>query len=248
MNQGPCIQVGKGGVGESGSSVMLTHNVVSPIEKLVKFQNSSTSLCPNTGVAAMIVINGSSITSGNLTAAGSFIQATVQSGDSIVVIAHTVPLFNGVSCVRLGEAELSLQECDLVTNALPTPQPLAPPEAMPGIGSAGQTINCNGVATRNWNAFIDEQPSESRRLIVAGVVTVPNPGVEAELEMREPPGINPRIQSLNLRLIQLPGLWPQVEVCKQARFEHVLTTEQFDAAEIFCGDQVIAQPPVHVVQ
>jgi hypothetical protein len=111
---GACVAVAKGGVGESGASLRLVHKVEAKLQKLMVLRNVESSLCPDTGAVAMLVVNGQLVAQGNIT--GSSIQTpdTVKSGDIVVAIVHTFPLFNGVMCVRLGELNVVLEECDLV--------------------------------------------------------------------------------------------------------------------------------------
>ena len=112
---GPCTTVSKGGIGESGASTILIHPVSAPIAKMMVLRTTQTSLCGNTGAIGVLVVNGDPVAHGNITAAGSSIQAEVQHGDTVVAIVHTVPLFNEIVCIRLGELHIELQECDLVT-------------------------------------------------------------------------------------------------------------------------------------
>jgi hypothetical protein len=113
---GACIAVAKGGVGESGASSFLLHKVTAKIQKLMVLKNVKSSLCPNTGAVGMLVVNGNPVAQGNLTKVGSSIQTpgTVKSGDVVVAIVHTVPNFKQIVCIRLGELNVELRECDLV--------------------------------------------------------------------------------------------------------------------------------------
>ncbi len=110
----PCVQVGKGGVGESGASSILVHQVTGKTSKLAVVRTLETSLCGNTGAVAVLVVNGVSAAHGNITAKGSSIQAEAKPGDWVVAIVHTVPLFNNIMCVRLGELYFGLDQCHLV--------------------------------------------------------------------------------------------------------------------------------------
>ena len=111
---GPCTAVGHGGVGESGASTLILHQVTGRIQKLMVLRNTETSLCPNTGAIAVLVVNGKPKAYGNITAQGSSIQTTANPGDRVAAIVHTVPLFNEIVCVRLGELTVRLDQCDLV--------------------------------------------------------------------------------------------------------------------------------------
>ena len=110
-----CIAVAKGGVGESGASSFLFHKLDAKIQKIMVLRNVESSLCPNTGAVAMLVVNGKPVAQGDITKVGSSIQTdTVGAGDVVVAIVHTVPLFNEIVCIRLGELSVVLDECDLV--------------------------------------------------------------------------------------------------------------------------------------
>src|SRR5690242_2561928 len=111
---GPCIAVGKGGVGESGDSTFISHQVTGNIQKLMVLRTTETNLCPNTGAVAVLVVNGDPRAHGNITDQGSSIQTTANPGEWVAAIVHTVPLFNGIACVRLGELSVQLDQCDLV--------------------------------------------------------------------------------------------------------------------------------------
>jgi hypothetical protein len=111
---GPCIAVGKGGVGESGASTFIAHQVTGEIQKLMVLRTTETSLCPNTGAVAVLVVNGIPRAYGNITAQGSSIQTTADPGEWVAAIVHTVPLFNEIVCKRLGELKVQLDQCDLV--------------------------------------------------------------------------------------------------------------------------------------
>ena len=111
-----CVAVVKGGVGESGASSFLLHKVVAKIQKIMVLRNVDSSLCPNTGAVGMLAVNGKPVAQDDITKVGSSIQTpdTVRPGDVVVAIVHTVPLFNEIVCIRLGELSVVLDECDLV--------------------------------------------------------------------------------------------------------------------------------------
>ena len=111
---GPCIAVGHGGVGESGASTFIAHQVTGTIQKLMVLRTTETSLCGNTGAVAVLVVNGIPRAHGNITAQGSSIQTTANPGEWVAAIVHTVPLFNDIVCKRLGELSVRLDQCDLV--------------------------------------------------------------------------------------------------------------------------------------
>jgi hypothetical protein len=111
---GPCIAVGQGGVGESGASSLILYQVTGKIQKLMVLRTTETSLCPNTGAVAVLIVNGIPKAYGNITDEGSSIQTTADPGEWVAAIVHTVPLFNEIACIRLGELSVRLDQCDLV--------------------------------------------------------------------------------------------------------------------------------------
>lgn len=114
ITAGACVVVAKGGVGESGASSQLIHKVEDKIAKLMVLKRTESSLCPNTGAVGILIVNGIPTAFGDLTQPESSIQTEAQPGDDIVAIIHTVPLFNEIFCIRLGELNVVLNECDLV--------------------------------------------------------------------------------------------------------------------------------------
>ena len=227
-----CKVVAKGGVGESGASSFLLHTVGGPISKIIVLRNVNTSLCPNTGAVGLLVVNGLPVASGELSAAGSAIQAEAASGAHVAAIVHTVPLFNRVVCIRLGELSVTLEECDLVTLSEKADRPPGVLQVVP--------------ATRDWYAWNDTMPPKPNTFHVVGEVQVPNPGVDVLLVPRTPQGINPKILLLNLILVQRSGLWPHLVVWKRAHYEKV--NADYESVQIFSGDEVIADVPVEIVR
>ena len=200
---------------------------------MIVLRTVGSSLCPNTGAVGLISVNGVPTSSGSLTAKGNLIQTEAEPGDHVAAIIHAVPLFNGISCVRLGELEVHLEECDLVSFASK-------------LDRAEGVLNRPPLATRDWYAWNDHMPPPPDVFHVVGEVQVPNPGVDVLLVPKMPQGINPRILLLDLILVQRPGLWIQIPVWKPARYEKVKVA--YTGVEIFCGSQSIAIISVDDVQ
>ena len=114
-DSGACTSVARGGVGESGASALLIHSIKGPHSKMIVLRNVESSLCPNTWALASLFVNGTPMASGNISTEGSSIQVEVSSGGNVAALIQAVPNFNRVSCVRLGEASINLEECDLVS-------------------------------------------------------------------------------------------------------------------------------------
>jgi hypothetical protein len=110
---GLCTVVGKGGVGESGPSSLVHHQVTGKREIVMVVRNTNSSLCPNTGAVAVLIVNGQAAATGMIDDKKSSIQASAKPGDHVVALVHAIPLFNGIACIRLGELEFTLEQCDL---------------------------------------------------------------------------------------------------------------------------------------
>jgi len=96
--------------------------------------------------------------------------------------------------------------------------------------------------TDRWYAWNNMMPPGPPTFHIIGDVEVPNPGVDAYLCERVPPGFNPAIILLDLVLIQRPGLWPQMVVHRFVHFEK--SGIRYDQAEVFSGGTLIAKVPV----
>ena len=112
-DKGLCKVVSKAAVGEPGMNSRLHHEVDGDREVVMVIRNVDSSLCGNTGVVAMLVVNGKPISHGDITRSKSSIQASARPGDHMFAIVHTVDLFNNIKCVRLGELKFTLEQCDL---------------------------------------------------------------------------------------------------------------------------------------
>jgi hypothetical protein len=238
---GACFTVAKGGVGESGASSFITHKIAGQTSKIIVLRTVDSSLCPNTGVVALLVVNGIHFTSGRITAKGSTLQTDAKPGDQVTVIVHTIPLFNEVMCIRLGELDFILEECQLEVAAEGQPGPASHLATSPPTGPlSGRSVST--ASTRDWYAWNNVMPPGPNQFHIVGEVEVPNPGVDVLLVPRTPQGINPRVLLLDLHLIQRPGLWPQIVVWKHASYKKVNAT--YDKVQVFSGIQVIADVPV----
>ncbi len=116
---------------------------------------------------------------------------------------------------------------------------------------ADETAIIDAKEHRSWYAWENFQPPGPRKLYVVGDVAVPNPGVEASLVEKYPQGFNPTILFLELILVQRPGIWPQVVVAKQVRFEKLTQgiPYRYRSVEVFSGGggQPIVAIPVDEV-
>ena len=109
-----CITVDKGSVGELGASLMFSHKNTSNISKMMVLRRAGSSLCPNTDVIATFSVDGKPVASGSLVSSPA-IQSELQPGETLTAVAILVDLNNGIVCIRLGNLDLVLDECDLVT-------------------------------------------------------------------------------------------------------------------------------------
>jgi len=112
-------------------------------------------------------------------------------------------------------------------------------------GSCGSCTK--DTKTRDWYAWLDLMPPTPDHLHVIGEVYVSNPGIKPMLVFHEPQGINPRILMLDLLLRQRPGVWPQVFVWRQVRYDKTNRNLRYDQVDILCGGEVIASIPVEEV-
>lgn len=104
--------------------------------------------------------------------------------------------------------------------------------------------------TKDWYAWINLAPPKPDDFHVIGDVLVSNPGVQAELSVKEPQGTNPNILLLDLHLTQRPGMWPQVMTWVQARYDKVLSpsSPRYTNVEVFHQESSIAKINVDEVQ
>ncbi|WP_428304614.1 hypothetical protein [Lacipirellula sp.] len=227
-----CITVAKGGVGESGASSFIAHKVGQVTSKMMVVRNVHSDLCGNTGAFATLIINGLPSASGLITAQGSTIQAEAPIGAHVALIVHTLPLFNGIFCNRLGELYFRLDECDLV--------------AVKANGSGDDAyFEPRAAVTADWYAWNDLSPPKPDDFFVTGEVEVANPGVEVLLVPKVPQGFNPRILLMELIFIQRPGIWPALVVKKPVRYHKANAT--YDWVEIYIGGNQIANIQVVTV-
>lgn len=110
----PCTVIESGSVGEIAESVMLTHQLSSEYSKMLVLRRKESSLCPNTGVIAIVVIDGEVVASGSINSEGSTLTHELQQNETAVVVVRTVPVFNDIVCIQLGELSFDLEECDLI--------------------------------------------------------------------------------------------------------------------------------------
>jgi hypothetical protein len=97
--------------------------------------------------------------------------------------------------------------------------------------------------TANWYAWNNLMPPPPPSFHIIGEVEVPNPGVDVFLFEHVPQGTNPKILRLDLVLVQRPGVWPQLVVRKQVRFDKYNAI--YDQVVIFSDGAPIAEVPVN---
>jgi hypothetical protein len=74
-----------------------------------------------------------------------------------------------------------------------------------------------------------------------------NPGIYASLLKHEPQGINPQILLLDLFVIQKPGIWPQIVVNVQARYDQIVKDHTYNSVTILYDGQELAAVKVEIV-
>lgn len=99
------------------------------------------------------------------------------------------------------------------------------------------TIQC-----RDWHAWLNTMPPKPDDFHVIGDVLVGNPGIHPVLTMRVSEGTNPSILTLDLHLVQQPGIWPQIVTCAPAKFDRVMppNSSNYEAVEIYSNGEQIA--------
>jgi hypothetical protein len=224
---GLCKTVASGGVGESGATSQLFHTVQGNTQKILILRVTESSLCPNTGAVGLLVVNGLPQTSGTLSKS-QCLQVEASPGDRISALVHTVPLFNGVLCIRLGELSFDLQECEHET---------AVTNLGGQIGGAGKMP----IATRDWYAWNNLMPPKPDVFHVTGEVEVQNPGTDLWLLPKIPQGINPRILLMDLIVKSPGGSAPEV-IWKTVSYEKPKIT--YDRVHIFYNGNLLVDLPV----
>jgi hypothetical protein len=111
----------------------------------------------------------------------------------------------------------------------------------------GSVVSCSSVESQDWYAWIDLMPPGPNHLHVMGEVQVPNPGVDPFLATKHPQGINPSILLLDLHLVQRPGIWPDVVVWKQVRYDRIVHGAQYRQVQVFCEEKMIADMSVEII-
>lgn len=98
------------------------------------------------------------------------------------------------------------------------------------------------IKSKDWYAWLNTMPPTPDDFHVVGDVEVANPGIEACLTMRSPPGFVPQALMLDLHLVQRPGIWTQQLTWTQARFDRVMPPHSpiYTTVEIFYEGERIA--------
>jgi len=227
-----CETVGHGAVGEAGNVASVTRQLGSrPPSKLMIVKNVGTDLCGDHGAWAVLTVNGNPVAIGDITASGASIQTEAAPGDTVVGIVHTVPLNNGIVCVRLGNLKFELLECDIVR------------DDAPATGGGGGVVEDPCISTRDWYAWNNLMPPKPDDFHVVGEVLVNDPMVSVSLVPKIPQGINPNILLLDILLIQLPlsqlpGTIKGGPTWKPVRYDRVNVT--YTQVQIFHGGCLVA--------
>jgi hypothetical protein len=103
--------------------------------------------------------------------------------------------------------------------------------------------------TRKWEALEDRQPGPGRgpKLIVTGEVEVGNTNETPHLKKHLPPGINPKIELLDLAITS-SGQGNAVMTWKPVRYEEIVEKGQYSSVDILWEGKKIADAEVKVVQ
>ena len=98
-----------------------------------------------------------------------------------------------------------------------------------------------------WHAWINNFPGGPPSFHVRGEVWVGNPGVEALLFTKYPQGINKDILLLELVLVQKPGVWTQVPVLTEAKYDRAGRKFTYTEVKILSDGNEIASVPVETI-
>jgi hypothetical protein len=103
----------------------------------------------------------------------------------------------------------------------------------------GEPVTLPGIETRDWFAWNNMQPTGLARFHVTGEVRTSNPGMDAVLVPRVPPGVDPATLLLDVVPTQAPGQWLQVGVWVPARYDQA--RGHFQRVRIFFRDTLVAE-------
>lgn len=109
-----------------------------------------------------------------------------------------------------------------------------------------ETVACP-YDTRDWYAWVNLMPPGPPSFHVVGSVLAPTPGYEARLRPAEPQGINPSQLILEVELVPLPGVWPDVLTWISARYDQKDYDAAYTEVAIRCGGAIYAVTPVEEV-
>lgn len=84
---------------------------------------------------------------------------------------------------------------------------------------AASSSRAAGLDAKNWGAWINRMPPGPASLHVVGNLMLSNPGQVPVLKPATPQGTNERVLILDLTMDQKPGMWPQVILPGQARYD-----------------------------
>lgn len=106
------------------------------------------------------------------------------------------------------------------------------------------------MRTRNWHAWLNLMPPKPDDFHVVGEIQVGNPGVVAELHVREPQTGGAGELQLDVHLVERPGMWAQVMTWVQARFDRVLPpgSHGWSTVAIFHDGSEIGRVDAGIVQ
>lgn len=227
MSTNACKKIGSSLIGQATSNQVATYQVPSGQEKLIVLRCERNNLCPNTGVLTTLLLNGKIATQGILESLTDTIQCNATPGDSVVAVASLYPLMNSARCMELGDALVTLSECDAVL----TPTTSLVPDS---INSSGWASTCNKKLPN---------PDEFQ---VHGTVELPTPLWTAKLTPTIPQGLNPEILMLDIVLSHKDGpvVGPQVIVQQPVQYARTMNDCPYNQVQVFYKKQLVADIPV----
>jgi hypothetical protein len=100
---------------------------------------------------------------------------------------------------------------------------------------------------QTFKAWLDEMPGSPSKLIVTGDLEVPTPGWKAELKLKVPQGINPKILLLEVHAQAPQGNVNQIVQKISLRYEQAASPGSYTEVTIFYESDSVTVPvkPVH---
>jgi hypothetical protein len=223
MTTQACKLIQTSQLGQLTSNLAMPFVVPSGQEKILITRIERTSLCRNTGVLATMLVNGEIASQGVLESETNSIQCNAQPGDIVVAVVSLYPLMNSTVCSQLGDASITLSQCDAVV----VPTEFTTPES---------------ISSSDWNSSCNKKPPAPDEFHVSGTVELPNASWSAKLVPSVPQGINQEILFLDLILTRNtdPISRPQVVVKQPVLYSRSINDCPYSKVVVYYNKTSIA--------